>query len=168
MKKTLTAAGILILISLCAYFVSVRIGMKRPASIEEIPDTHLKAAVNNTDCRYFVISHPPEDLYELKALAEDYTEQYISSNGIGDTEDEIYAYHWVFFRETKVVNTDWKQSDGYFSVDRIEDHFNDIIVSVWWKAEDTEKNYTVRRLSRKSGSGNIIETKRFAGDKLVE
>ena len=168
MKKALISIGIIVLLLSCVYFGMKRNRAEQTATIEEIPDTHVQSAVNNTDYRYFVISDPPEDLYELKILVEDYTEKYIDDNCINVSEEETLFYDWRFFRETEKINTEWKQSDGYFSVDRIEDHFNDVIAAVSWHSHDAEKSYIIRRISRNSDEDGIIETKKFLGQRSIE
>lgn len=168
MKKALISIVIIVLLLSCVFLAIERNYTEQPAAIEEIPDTHVQSAVNNTDYRYFVISDPPEDLYELKILVEDYTEKYIDDNCINVSEEETLFYDWRFFRETEEINTEWKQSDGYFTVDRIEDHFNDVIAAVSWYSQDEEKRYIIRRISQNSDEDRIIETKEFLGQRLIE
>ncbi len=87
---------------------------------------------------YFVISNPPKDRSELKALIEQYNVKTLS-------QDELDAYaatFRTFFRETEFTPRDYAESDqGYFGRDRIDSHARDALAQVRWTKGSASAEY---------------------------
>ena len=97
------------------------------------------------------------DLDELKRIAEKYINDNLEQ--IVSTSKDIPAmYKCFFYRESKQLPWNWKANDGYLSEDHIEDHTDDMIVSVQWNTQNPSRKYTImRRSSAEESYGEIIE-----------
>jgi len=78
---------------------------------------------------YFVITNPPKDRSDLKAVIEEYNAKTLPQDEI----DKYAATFRLFFRETNFTPRDYVEADkGYFGHDQIESHARDAIAQVKW------------------------------------
>lgn len=140
----------------------------RMTHIYEFVDEHIYAVAIKTDCRYFLIVNPPQTTQEIKELVEDFTIEYIMANPDVLNIPEDGCFHWVFLRNSKHINENWTRDEGYFSVDRIEDHFDDLIASVFWDFGDDALSCRVRLRSKHwRNYGEILNEETFLKDRQL-
>jgi len=87
---------------------------------------------------YFVIANPPDNEEALRDVVDSYNKQTLSIKEI-----QKYDYfHRMFYRETDSIDRNYTEKhEGYFSHDRIEDHGNDLILTVKWENKGKEVSY---------------------------
>jgi len=131
--------------------------------------------------RHFMMTQPAEDLNELKAEIDNFllnypldfeaiieeAERSISTIEEGDVKKvDVELY---FYRESHDLPIDWKPDEGYFSIDRIDHHKEDLIASVCWTDLDQGKRYSlIKKGKEKDNYGDVIEYLRYYEDELIE
>ena len=87
---------------------------------------------------YFVIANPPENEAALRDVVDSYNKQTISIKEI-----QKYDYfHRMFYRETDSINRNYTEKyEGHFFHDHIEDHGNDLILTVKWDNKEKDVSY---------------------------
>lgn len=141
---------------------SPRVISSGETTVEEMPDTHIDIFHNysmdyNECTRYFVISNPPDDFVELKNLLSDYLASYHAPDLC---EFDIGMYTYKFLRETNIINTQWVESDDYMFINRIEDHMDDCIATVYWKIDGSTRNYILLQRSASRKDYGAIQAER--------
>ncbi|MFB9542609.1 hypothetical protein [Micromonospora sagamiensis] len=115
--------------------------------------------------KHYMILDPPEDLTELKELAEKYNKDHPVEGEVGAAEGGNRFFHLYFYRESDELPRDWQPDEGYLNTDRLEHHRNDVIASITWSDADPQKKY---HSYHKDEKGKIIKQVRFVEDRLVE
>lgn len=150
---------VLIMIVFTLIFVACDIGSRR-IEIKEIPGVtdwigyphDLEVVI-----KCFIIRNAPMDLDELKRIVENYINDNLEQI-VSTSKDIPTMYKCFFYRESKKLPWNWKANDGYLSEDHIEDHTDDMIVSVRWTTQNLSRKYTImRRSSAEESYGEIIE-----------
>ena len=166
MKKfiALMTALFAVIAIIFAYVVnsSPRVISSGETTVKEMPDTHIDIfhnySMNYNECtRYFVISNPPDDFIELKNLLSDYLASYHAPDLC---EFDIGMYTYKFLRETNIINTQWVESDDYMFIDRIEDHMDDCIATVYWQKDGSTRNYLLLQRSASRKDYGAIQAER--------
>lgn len=146
-RKVIPLVFAAVILAVCVVIIA---NFKRDKStvIYEIPDTEAFAAAVSTNYRYFVIANPPSDLNDLYELVKEYVLNAENDFAASHAEDTDIKQHWLFFRETRKINRDWKEYHSPMDTDRIEDHADDMIASAYWDGDNLE---TIRVFQRSSG-----------------
>lgn len=100
---------------------------------------------------------PPEDLEELKIVGEQFYKENFYIDDLSDYEDTFFTM--FFYRESRRLPKDWEPDEGYFSVDRIEYHKDDRIMSIYDGRNISGKirYYPMKRSKRIYNYGDILE-----------
>jgi hypothetical protein len=87
---------------------------------------------------FVVIANPPEKRKKLQDLIQAYNKKTLSQKHL----NQQFGYIRCFYRESTTMPRDYKEShDGYFKIDRWENHGNDLLVIVKWGAYGKELTY---------------------------
>lgn len=140
------------------------------AQIFEIKNTQLvysppESKVVNIGKHYMIIN-PPQNLQNLKTLIEKFQKDNPIDNKIGLQVNKERVYTLYFYRESYKLPRNWQPNDGYFTVDRIEDHRNDCIATIIWSDSDYKKNYCIMEKSNNK-YGSIIETQNYIDNQII-
>ncbi|MEU5790359.1 hypothetical protein ABZ754_21875 [Micromonospora purpureochromogenes] len=108
--------------------------------------------------KHYMILNPPEDLMDLKDLAEGYVKNH-------PVESKDKFVHLSFYRESSDLPRNWQPDESYMNTDRLEHHKSDLIASITWSDAQPQKEYDVYD---KSKEGKILKRMRFIEDRLVE
>lgn len=85
-----------------------------------------------------VIAHPPADRKALEALVNEYNEKTLPAEQLA----KQFGYIRSFYRESEKMPRDYRESSkGYFFKDHLEDHVDDLVITVKW--EDFGKTRSV-------------------------
>jgi hypothetical protein len=99
---------------------------------------------------HFIVSNMPEERDTVKLVVRDY-----NSKTLSDSDLKKYGVRWrKFYKETYKTPRDYQEKDkGFFGWDRIEDHSDDLVLTVTWteygKVEEYEFRSDVVREMRK-------------------
>jgi hypothetical protein len=112
--------------------------------VEEYPTFKAKT-------EHFIVSNMPEEKDAIKKVVRKY-----NSKTLSDSDHKKYGVRWrEFYKETRKTPRDYQEKyKGFFSGwDRIEDHSDDLVVTVKWteygKVEEYEFRSDVVREMRK-------------------
>ncbi|GKX68964.1 hypothetical protein [Inconstantimicrobium mannanitabidum] len=118
--------------------------------------------------KHYIITNPPKDLGELKKLIENFLKDTPLETGSKIDKNKKRQYESYFYRSSRKLPSNWQPSDGYFATDRIEDHKNDLIASVFGASSETSKMYSIINRSNKIFSyGKVIETLQYKDDQII-
>ena len=169
-KNRIKKYNVLIVI-MCSFLLTT--SCQREAEIFELEEAGSLYLSNNGSLlvydRHFMMTNAPEDLTELKEEVDEFLLEYfvdfdavreigenyknVNENGIDETLVELH-----FYRERRGFRKDRKTDDGYFSVDKIEFHNEDMIASVYWTNQDEEKKiYIYKSAKDKDNYGDVME-----------
>lgn len=79
--------------------------------------------------RHYMIINPPEDLEELKKVGERFYKENFYLEDLSDYENTYITM--FFYRESRYLPRNWEPNEGYFDVDRIEYHKDDMIMAIF-------------------------------------
>lgn len=118
--------------------------------------------------KHYMITNPPKELGELKVLVENFLKDNPVETGSTIAKNKKRQYEVYFYRSSKKLPTDWQPNEGFFESDKIEDHKDDLIASVFGSSSETNKMYCVIKKSNKRFDyGNVIEVIQYKDDQIV-
>lgn len=118
--------------------------------------------------KYFIITNPPKDLYDLKSFVDDYITSIEESLYEIEYDNEIIHYSLVFHRESNKTPSDWSEKEN-IDFDMLNRHSYDRIAVVNWKGYDGRKNYILwEKSSDRKTYGNYIKQITFLEDEVEE
>lgn len=117
--------------------------------------------------RCYIINNPPADYSELRKIAEKHIDD--NWDNIVSSDDHVLTnYKCLFYRKSERLPWNWKEDTSYFA-DRIEDHTNDMIISVRWTVQDIVRDYTIMKKGDGDDNyGSLLEAVYYKGDQLVD
>jgi hypothetical protein len=87
---------------------------------------------------FVVISRPPTDRNALRTLVDAYNAKTVSTEQLG----RQYGYIRRFFKESPSMRRNYHEAhNGYFNIDRWENHGDDIVIIVKWLNFGKERIY---------------------------
>ena len=90
---------------------------------------------------YFVVSNMPEEREAIKQMVREYNFKTLSG-----LDHKKYGVRWrEFYRETRKTPIDYQEKDrGFLGWDTIEDHSDDLVVTVKWAENGKVEEYEFR------------------------
>jgi hypothetical protein len=107
--------------------------------------------------RHYMIINPPEDLEELKKVGERFYKENFYLEDLSDYENTYFTM--FFYRESRYLPRNWEPNEGYFDVDRIEYHKDDMIMAIFDGRNFSGKirYYSLKRSKGIFNYGDIVE-----------
>lgn len=107
--------------------------------------------------RYYMIINPPENVEELKIVGEQFYKENLYLEDLSDYENTFFTT--FFYRESRHLPRNWEPNEGYFTVDRIEYHKDDMIMSIYDQRNFSGEisYYPMKRSKRIFNYGDILE-----------
>ena len=87
---------------------------------------------------FVVIANPPKNREKLQNFIEVYNKKSLPKRQLS----QQFGYIRRFYKESETMPRDYKESrDGYFNIDRWENHGDDLLIIVKWSEYGKELTY---------------------------
>lgn len=158
-RKKVVAVVLVAVLGLCVYIFGT-------SHIREIPDVEDWVAFPydmSTVVKRYIIANPPKEFSALRDLAEQHLDEIVSPH------DVQTMYKCFFYRASRRMPWWWKENSSPWKYDYIDQHTDDMIITVYWTTEDSIREYHVMKKSNsKDDYGATLEKVYYKGSSMIE
>lgn len=150
MKKKLKILALIVLLIFLGYklylYIDLFIITYGEPSIKMVPNsTYPREKDKNTNYLYehYIIDNPPNNIFQIKKLIEDFSDKTpVSVSKDYLEKNNIVEICRIFYRESRTTSIDWDPSTH--RLEHPEWHANDLIAWIYWEVgKENEKYYRI-------------------------